>query len=159
MGKEPIKLNQYEKNMCEDFLGTYYSKAKPFKYEFDTLTYYNFPGIKMNINEKTYNSLYDHTKLNIRDKYSLFLYGNNPLTIIKNDNSINKDKLLIVKDSYANCMIPFLTQSFEEIHVVDLRSFSKSVNEYAKENKLYNVLIIYNFNNFIKDADITRIKK
>ena len=56
-------------------------------------------------------------------------------------------------------MIPFLTQSFEEIHVVDLRSFSKSVNEYAKENKLYNVLIIYNFNNFIKDADITRIKK
>ncbi|CAI3685892.1 Conserved hypothetical protein [Clostridium neonatale] len=159
MGKEPIKLNQYEKNMCEDFLGTYYSKAKPFKYEFDTLTYYNFPGIKMNINEKTYNSLYDHTKLNIRDKYSLFLYGNNPLTIIKNDNSINKDKLLIVKDSYANCMIPFLTQSFEEIHSFDLRSFSEIVNEYAKENKLYNVLIIYNFNNFIKDADITRIKK
>lgn len=158
IGKKPIQLTQYEKNMCEDFLGTYYSKAKPFKYEFDTLTYYNFPGIKMSINEKIYNGLYDYSKLNVRDKYSLFLYGNNSLTIIKSDNSINKDKLLIVKDSYANCMIPFLTQNFEEIHVVDLRSFSKSLSEYAKENKLDNVLILYNFNNFIKDTNIIKIK-
>ena len=55
-------------------------------------------------------------------------------------------------------MIPFLTQNFEEIHVVDLRSFSKSLSEYAKENKLDNVLILYNFNNFIKDTNIIKIK-
>lgn len=159
IGREPVYLNEHEKNIAKNFLGTYYSRAKPFKYEFDTITYYYFPGINMEIDEKNYNTLYDESKLNIRDKYSLFLYGNNPLTIIKNRNSSSKDKLLVFKDSYANCMIPFLTQNFKEIHVVDLRSFSKKVSEYIDENNFDQVVILYNFNNFIKDIDITRIKE
>ena len=41
----------------------------------------------MNIlGEEVYNSIYDFSKINSRDKYSMFIRGNNALTIIKKKN-------------------------------------------------------------------------
>lgn len=107
----------------------------------------------MRINEQTYNNLYDTSKLSVKDKYAVFLYGNNPLTIIKNKTYVNEDKLLVVKDSYANSMIPFLTANFQEIHVIDLRSFQNRVSDYAEKNGLSNILILYNLDNFMRDVN------
>lgn len=158
INKEPICLDDYKKNIVNDFYGTYYSKAKPFNQSFDEIVYYNFPGINMEISDNTYNTLYDYSKLNIRDKYSLFLYGNNPLTIVKNTNLNDGSKIIVFKDSYANSFIPFLTQNFEEVHVIDLRSFSTSVTQYINSNNFDQVLILYNFINFTRDADILKLK-
>lgn len=40
----------------------------------------------MNIQGKIFESLYDYDKLKTRDKYSVFIRGNNGLTIIENKN-------------------------------------------------------------------------
>ena len=45
-------------------------------------------------------------------------------------------KLLLVKDSYANCLVPFLAQHFAEIHVVDLRYFNMDIYQYIEENDI-----------------------
>ena len=158
IGDKPIVLDDKNKNTVEDFYGTYFSKAKPFNVGPDKLSYYDFSGITMKINDKEYDTLYDYSKLDIRDKYSLFLYGNNPLAIINNSNLKNGKKLLIFKDSYANSMVPFLTQNFEEIHVIDLRSFSKPISDYVNNNNFDNVLVLYNFINFTRDANIIKLK-
>ena len=158
IGYKAINLDKYNKNEVEGFFGTYFSKAKPFNVASDKLTYYDFSGITMKIDDKLYNSLYDYSKLDIRDKYSLFLYGNNPLTIINNSNLKNGKKLVIFKDSYANSFVPFLTENFEEIHVIDLRSFSESVSEYINNNSFDNVLVLYNFINFTRDTNIIKLK-
>lgn len=158
LGNSPIVLNDYEGIDIPNFYGTYYSKAKPFKADTDTLTYYDFPNIKMKIGENEYNSLYDMSKEKVRDKYSLFLYGNNPLTIIENTKLDNGKKLLVFKDSYANSLIPFLTQHYEEIHVVDLRSFNTSVSQYIRNNEFDDIFVIYNFINFTRDMDVVKLR-
>ena len=158
IGVDPVDLQVYEKNSVSNFYGTYFSKAKPFNNTGDSLEYYNFLDVSMMIGDKSYDSLYDLSKLNTRDKYSMFLYGNNPITIIKNTKLNNGKKLLVFKDSYANSMVPFLTQNFEEIHVIDLRSFSTKVSEYINNNDFSNILLVYNFINFTQDANIVKLK-
>ena len=61
----------------------------------------------------------------------------------------NREKILIIKDSYANSMIPFLTQNFEEVHVIDLRSYSNSVLEYINYNKILFKKDLSNYHNII----------
>ena len=158
LGEKPIDLNSLKKNEATGFYGTYFSKAKLFSAESDILTYYDIDNITMNIQGGIFESLYDYDKLKTRDKYSVFIKGNNGLTIIENKNIKLGKKLLIFKDSFANSMIPFLSQNFQEIHVVDLRSFSWKVSEYMKNTNFDEILILYNMENFLRDINITRIK-
>lgn len=158
LGKAPISLGKLKKNETLDFYGTYFSKAKPYKQEGDILTYYDISNVEMKIGEDIYSSLYDLEKLSERDKYGVFLYGNNPLTIIKNKELKNGKKIVVFKDSYANSLVPFLTQNYEEVHVIDLRSFMPSVNSYIRENNFDDVLVLYNLINFTKDGGVSRLK-
>ncbi|WP_040193111.1 DHHW family protein [Clostridium culturomicium] len=158
IGEKPINLNELKENNVDNFYGTFFSKAKPFKLEPDVLTYYDISNIEMKIGAETYDSLYDFSYLNARDKYSIFLRGNNPLTIIKNRDLNNGKKLLVIKDSFANSMVPFLTQNFEEIHVIDLRAFMPQLSNYISEEKFNNILVLYNFMNFSKDTNLIKFK-
>lgn len=158
IGDEIIDLKSLKENTVEDFYGTFFSKAKPFKGEPDALTYYDIPNIEMSIGDEKFHSLYDLSYLNVRDKYSIYLRGNNPLTIIKNKELKNGKKLLVIKDSFANSMVPFLTQNYEEIHVVDLRAFMLNLSDYIKKEKFDNILVLYNFMNFAKDTNLIKFK-
>ena len=42
---------------------------------------------------------------------------------IVNEENHSGRKLALVKDSYGNAIAPFLASSFEEVHVIDFRSF------------------------------------
>ena len=159
LGLQPIDINSLIEVNVSNFYGTYFSKAKPFNINGDNLTYYEFDNLTMNIvGDAVYESIYDYSKLEIRDKYSMFLNGNNPITIIKNSELKNGKKLLVIKDSFANSLVPFLTQNYEEIHVIDLRSFSSKISEYIKENAFDNILILYNFINLSTDNSIIKLK-
>lgn len=159
VGLEAVDISNLNEKNVSGFYGTYFSKAKPFNVNGDTLTYYEFDNLTMDIvGERIYNSIYDYSKLELRDKYSMFLKGNNPITIIKNSELKNEKKLLVIKDSFANSLIPFLTQNYEEIHVVDLRSFAGKISEYNKENNFDDILILYNFINLSTDNNIIKLK-
>lgn len=157
-GEVPINLSELKENNIENFYGTFFSKAKPFNGEPDVLTYYDIPDIEMSIGAEKYDSLYDFSYLKARDKYSIYLRGNNPLTIIKNNSLNNGKKLLVIKDSFANSMVPFLTQNYEEIQIVDLRAFMPKLSDYVKEEKFDDILVLYNFMNFAKDSNLIKFK-
>ena len=158
IGEEPVDLYDVDFTKVDDFYGTYFSKAKPFNVEPDTFSYLDLSGITMNISGEEYNSIYDYSQLDLRDKYALFLRGNNDLTVIKNNNLKNGKKILVIKDSYANSLVPYLTQNFEEIHVIDLRTFKEKVDQYISNNGIEDVLILYNFISFTRDVNIIRLK-
>lgn len=159
IGFNSIDLSNYNSVILEEFYGSYFSKAKPFNIEGDILTYYEFDDLEMEIiGEKKYDSIYDISKMELRDKYSLFLRGNNSLTIIKNNKLQNNKKILVIKDSFANSLVPFLTQNFEEVQVVDLRSFNSKISDYMNENNFDNVIILYNLINLATDNNILKIK-
>lgn len=98
-------------------------------------------------------SLYDSSKLKTRDKYGLFLGGNTSVIDIKTVSSRN-NRLLIVKDSFANCFIPFLTPYFREIVVVDPRYYSGTMDEIMDTYRITDALILYSGNTFFTDNNI-----
>ncbi|EDS78412.1 conserved hypothetical protein [Clostridium botulinum C str. Eklund] len=67
-------------------------------------------------------------------------------------------KLLIIKDSYAHSLVPFLTNHYDEIHMIDLRYFNDNVDKYMKDNNIKNILILYNGLSFIKEQTISKLQ-
>ena len=90
----------------------------------------DMPEVVVNyVNEKKKTAtLYDTSKLEEKDKYAVFLGGNYPLIDIRTT-ADTTDRLLLIKDSYANCMIPFLTPYFREIVVFDPRYYYVVIKE------------------------------
>ena len=95
-------------------------------------------------------SLYAAEKLNTRDQYGMFLNGNHPLVKIRTM-AESERKLLLIKDSYANCFVPFLTSQFREIVLVDPRYYYGDLESLMKEEEFTDVLFLYNLNTFLGD--------
>jgi hypothetical protein len=57
-------------------------------------------------------------------KYLMFTGGDNPICRIASDTVKNGRVLIITKESYANALIPFLSDHFQDIYVIDPREFN-----------------------------------
>lgn len=101
-------------------------------------------------------TLYDSSKLKERDKYAVFLGGNYPMIDIRTT-ADSTDRLLLMKDSYANCLIPFLIPHYREIIVIDPRYYAGNIHRVMKENKVDSVLFLYNGNTFVEDNSISGV--
>ena len=101
-------------------------------------------------------SLYASEKLEEKDKYAVFLGGNSPLLDIRTT-SDSTETLLIFKDSYANCFIPFLIPYYRQILVVDPRYYYGNVQELIDENQIANILFLYNANTFFTDNSLSGV--
>ncbi|MBX4260335.1 hypothetical protein KTC96_22995 (plasmid) [Clostridium estertheticum] len=149
------------KKVSNEFYGTLYSKAGVTNVDSDTINVYlpkKHEDLLVNYVEekKKSSSLYNSSSLNTKDKYSTFLGGNHPLIKISTMIDSSK-KLLVIKDSYANCFIPFLTSHFSDIVVVDLRYYSDNINTLIKDYNITDVLMLYNTNTFFEDESILNI--
>lgn len=98
-------------------------------------------------------TLYDEAKLDTKDQYAVFLGGNYPLIDIKTTNS-NDKVLLLVKDSFANSMLPFLVTQYKEIIVVDPRYYYGDAEELMNVYPVTDVLFLYSGNTFFKDNNL-----
>lgn len=147
--KLPVKpLNEYESStLKEEFFGTLYSKAPKSLVKGDKIQLFYNRNTQCQVgymNESILsNRLFALQNASIKDKYTVFLDGNHPLVRIKS-NCDNNKKVLILKDSYAHCLVPFLTEQFNQIYMVDLRYFHGDLGEYMKENKIDTVIFIHN---------------
>lgn len=101
-------------------------------------------------------SLYNHEKLPTKESYEVFLDGNHSLIKIQSTVQ-NKAVLLVFKDSYANCFIPFLTQHYSEILVVDPRYYYGDIQELIKTEEVTKILYLYNANTFFTDTSLTNV--
>lgn len=97
--------------------------------------------------------LYDKSFLEKKDKYSMFLGGNQPLCVIENPNA-QGGKLLVIRDSYSDSLAPFLSQSYQEVHLYDLRYNRNSLKAYIQDNEIDQVLVLYSNANFATDANL-----
>ena len=85
-------------------------------------------------------------------KYAkIFMCGDHPFCKITTDNK-NGKTLLVIKDSYANALIPLLTQDYETVIAVDPRNYYGKVTELVKEYEVDDCLIInYTFTTTFAD--------
>jgi hypothetical protein len=65
--------------------------------------------------------------------------------------------LLLIKDSFANCFVPMLTQDYDTIYMVDLRYYNGDMGAYLTEHQITDVLVLYNISNFISDSNLYKL--
>lgn len=105
-----------------------------------------------NLGEKTENSFYQTKFLKKKDKYSVFFGGNQAVLEISGGKK-NKKTLLMIKDSFANCFIPFIAEDYEKVIVVDMRHLNLGMSMLLKNYKPKDVLILYNSVQFMQDKE------
>ena len=150
-GFTPFDLEANNPTEVADFYGTTYSKSLWHKTEPDILTYYDIDN-PMQIfdagKEPVTSTMYNKEKLETRDKYASFIYSNNAFSTIEGD---GEGKILVIKDSYGNSLVPFLTANYAQIDVVDLRALKGNVETFITENEYDDILVLYNFQTFITE--------
>lgn len=104
----------------------------------------------------TTTSVFDAEKLQEKDKYQVFLGGNHARVTIYTT-ATNKKNLLVLKDSYANCFIPFLLPFYESITVVDPRYYYEDLDALVANNSITDVLYLYNVNTFVEDNSLAQV--
>ena len=148
-------------NVNSEFYGTLYSSSGYTWVSPDIISKY---GINDSIIEKTYingidqepliHGLYFDENLNIKDKYQYYLGGISPLIHITNTSVESPSSLLIIRDSYSDCLAPFLAQDYSDVYLIDLRYYKSSIKQFLNENSIDQVLIMYSVSNFSEDKNL-----
>ena len=90
------------------------------------------------------------------DPYEVFLGGNYGLLNIRTGSQSGR-KVLLLKDSYANAMLGFLTPYFSQIDIVDPRYYSSDLDMQIAVNQYTDLLILYNLQSFAKDSSLALV--
>lgn len=104
--------------------------------------------------QKKTTEFYQTGNLKKKDAYTVFGGSNHPMYTIETPVESSK-RLLIIKDSYANCFIPFLTQNYREIVVVDPRYYFDNLDDLISSENITDVLFLYNANTFFSDHSLS----
>lgn len=98
-------------------------------------------------------SLYRREALNGKDHYTVFFGGNQGRIDVTTATESGRT-LLLVKDSYANCMVQFLVPYFDKIILIDPRYSFDSVDAIVSAEGVTDVLFLYNVNTFHADTTL-----
>lgn len=149
-GETVLPKTMFTRKSNGDFYGSLYLKAKSElnKDTNDTVFYYDTTGVynfdmvmraedavtEYGVGAPIYN-LEKHD-------YLLFFGGDQPLMEITN-NSIESGKtLVVIKDSYANAMLPWVINNYKKVVVIDPRSFGGSLIEEVNRYNADEVAVI-----------------
>ena len=88
----------------------------------------------------------------------MFLGGNTFLVDIKTTAHTGRT-LLLLKDSFANAFVPFLTEDYDRILMVDVRYGSQKMETILEENEdITDVLVLYNTEKLMQNRKLSRLK-
>lgn len=160
LGLEPTDESVFKKTSYSDFCGTTYSSSGYFLVSPDSIEVWKNEaqkGVKVEITEgpktEKYDSMFFEEHLSEPDMYPVFLDGNHPLVTIRNP-EVKGGKLLVIKDSFAHALVPFLADNYSEIYMVDMRYYKENLSKLCTENEISDVLILYSISNFCTDTGL-----
>ncbi|MCL1902985.1 MAG: DHHW family protein [Oscillospiraceae bacterium] len=169
MGITPYELGRFNvEHAASNFRGTLFSKTLSFRVTPDVIQFYtlssNSPysqnSLRLRVNNgrevTEYDSLYLREFLEQKDKYAAFMGLNSPIMDVYTDID-NGKSLLLFKDSFAHCMIPFLANHYSHITVIDMRYINAALEEYIKLSDYKEVLFLYSATNFAEDNDLRKL--
>lgn len=155
--------------VCNEFFGSLSAKSGYLTKKADAIRVYlpEYPEELMDNsyytvtypeNMKRSGSCYETDALLTDDPYQVFFGSNHPIFTI--DTSLESDrKLLVVKDSYANCLIPFLIPDYKRITVVDPRYYYDDIDALVISEGYDEVLFLYNANTLSADTSLKTVLK
>ena len=149
------------KVVTEAFEGTTYSKLHTAGRQ-DVISVYE-PETQVTLLHNQMNEtagFYDWSKLEVRDKYAMFLGGNDALLdITKEGVTEPQSVLLVVKDSFANCFVPYAAEHYDRVVVVDLRYLNMPLRMVVEEYGVTDLLVLYNVQAAATDTSVYKITR
>lgn len=167
-GIEPLKQGNFiQEIVSNNFYGTLYTKARLFTTKPDFIQRWRRSSetkfsLDVNLGEKQYDSLYLDEFLKKRDQYSYFLGGNSPVLTIEREFSEgtgNGKTLLVLKDSFAHSLAPFLANEYDKVILLDLRYYNGSVSKFITEQGVTDLLISYHISTLESERGLAWLTK
>lgn len=161
----------YEKIILSDcFRGTLYSTVLDDR-RYDEIARYDLvPGVPELLSCRRGSArgelvdcpYFDESYLDKKDKYAYFGGGNDALMVVSSQFSLSENEIVVIKDSFANCFVPFLARFYRTIHVIDPRYFkgrkiSDYINEVSAGGHLSDVLILYGINSLNDNTGVSTL--
>ena len=161
LGLQALPLSDYERRIIsDDFQGSLYSKAPVSFAARDEMEYFQNPKGQYRITfvkeEKETDQFLVEEQLEKKDKYAAFLGGNYGEVQVES-NAAHKENILVLKDSYANIMLPFLADSASNLYVLDLRYYTGDAAAYVEEHNIDQVVLCYNVDFWNTDNHFIRL--
>ena len=159
-GLSPIPEADFQKTcVTTDFHGTIFSKLHDSTVPGDAITLYEYPANQLTVSYpdtgEVTDTLYNRDYLAQKDKYSMFLNNLHPLVEITNASADSDRQLVLIKDSYANSMVPFLVNHYQKIYVFDTRYYRFGPSSFINEHpEVTDVLLLYNMNTIDTDLGV-----
>ena len=161
LGKEDkiIPRESFEIEIIEGFSGTTAAKAGFPIYQRDELELWHLSDdgeYEITADDIALDGFYNRDFLSKSDKYSVFLDGTHDFTEIKKKGDSERETLLVAKDSFANCLIPFLAREYDII-AVNLAT-NTLLSAFAENYGADAVLIVFNTENIITTGHLGNLR-
>lgn len=151
---EAHSLDSYKHVAYDGFVGSFYfnadSKDAALKNAPDIIyTYQPVSNAKMTVTDSSGKTfawpiIKDVTSYKAGVKYSCFIAGDNPYTIIENKDITDGSSCIIVKESFGNAFVPYLVDHYQTVHVIDMRYWDGNLIDFAKQNNVTDVIFANN---------------
>lgn len=168
MGFTPVPEQSFDKESISDFYGTSFAKAALWFVQPDTIELWHNkqqPEGSVHIRVQDHltereedqqsDSYFFRSQLKNDDKYPVFLDGNHCMERIVNDN-VKDGTLVVVKDSYGHTLVPFLSQHYHTVIMLDPRYFEVDISAICEKEKADAVLILYSLQNFSEGNELSK---
>ncbi len=151
------RREEFQIEQIQNFQGSTYSRSALWLTPGEPLELWH-AGAELTVtngeDETPHEGVFYRQRLEELDKYTVYLDGNHSIVRIENPEAAGQGRLLVIRDSYANCLGAFLANSYESVTLVDLRYYKKPVSELLEQEDYTNILLCYSIGNFLTDANI-----
>ena len=159
VGREIRPAEDFQITLAEDFQGSTYSRSALWLTPSETIELWQgSEGLTVTNGETEgiHEGIFYRERLEEADKYTVFLDGNHSIVRIMNPHK--QGKLLVIRDSYSNCLGGFLAESYGEVVLVDLRYYRQAVSELVKQEGFDDILVCYSCANFLTDTNLMLLR-
>ncbi len=158
-GAIPAELSAFKEYKFEGFLGSFYAESGQkaslgntpdyvMAYEPTQLQYIRTFAPNTMPNGADYHIVSDGNKLSAANKYLSFVCGDHPYGIMTNPTITDGSSCLVIKESFGNAMVAYLTQNYQNVYVVDYRYinqvFPGTLRQFVDERGIQDVMFINN---------------
>lgn len=161
-GQEALALTDCTEKTVEGFEGSFFdtdSSLSP-----DEVHYWTFPYQTHAVRQEesggdSYDTDVYYEGAEGSGAYITFIYGDSARFVEYNDENKNGKKIAVVKESYGNAFVPYLTNNYEEVHIIDFRYYGGNLKDYMEENGINEVLFLNNTMSANAAVQVDRIRE
>ena len=147
-GIDCIPLSQMTEGTIDGYYGSLTNYIDESLVDPDTVHYYTMDKDTSTTRYDSYgqgpqDTVLMHTYASSSFAYGVFLGGDNPLLVCKNNDG-NGKKIAVVHESYGNAFCPYIAFTYSETHMIDMRDFNLDLKQYLKDNGIDEIIVINN---------------